>query len=213
MRRLATATVLLLGACRSKAKPVEPPRDSESPALDSSATPSHRTTLLATPISAGRIEGATVVAARERGGSHGFSPPILTMPQPIHAYRCWSPCPTTRSSSLPRAISVSCRASTSRVDRGEFSTESRGPAMRLFPSPIDRGGRRGLRVARRNSLARARGLGLEGTATSPRRGGGRRSPGATVSFAVGDHIGLRRAPRVLGEQRRGAGADRGLVPR
>src|SRR4051812_29219528 len=67
MWRLATATMLLLGACRSKAKPVDPPRDSEPPALDSSA-PSHRTTLLATPLSAVRIDGATVVAARERAG-------------------------------------------------------------------------------------------------------------------------------------------------
>jgi hypothetical protein len=58
----------LLASCRSKARPVDPPRDSEAPSADSSA-PSRAAILFTPPISAARAKGATVVAARDRTGS------------------------------------------------------------------------------------------------------------------------------------------------
>jgi hypothetical protein len=66
MWRLTAASILVLASCRPKASPPQPLGDSQPPLVESSV-PARTTTQLAPPLSAVRVQGATVVAARVRG--------------------------------------------------------------------------------------------------------------------------------------------------
>ena len=211
MRRLATVTVLLLGACRSKAKPVDPPRDSQPPVVDSSA-PSRPTTLLTAPISAGRIEGATVVAARERGGSgwvlatyfdNAPADPRVSMLEPM-----------PDDSELMVASGDIGLLSREHVEGGSrrilYRVAGAGDAALPIADPIVVGDAVCATLDGIHWLERV-GSGWKGHVRPLGAAADVTLPGPQFPSQSEITSSLWRAPRVLGEQRRGAGADRGVV--